>query len=159
MGYIGGEDRNQALLFPEILDDYMTQDNPVRFIDAFVSGLKLEELGFARSVPEATGRPPYDPRDLLKLYVYGYINGIRSSRKLERECNRNVEVMWLVRKLRPDFKTIADFRKDNRKAFKAVFRQFALLCKELDLLGGELKTHPGFVPRLPLKTQVHCGRL
>jgi transposase len=138
MGYVEGEDRNQALLFPEILDDYISRDNPVRFIDAFGDGLKLEELGFVHSVPEATGRPPYDPRDLLKLYVYGYINGIRSSRKLERECNRNVEVMWLVRKLRPDFKTIADFRKENRKAFKGVFRQFTLLCKELDLLGGEL---------------------
>ncbi len=138
MSYIEGESRNQSLLFPEILDDYITQDNLVRFIDAFVDGLKIEELGFSHSLPEATGRPPYDPRDLLKLYVYGYLNGIRSSRKLERECNRNVEVMWLLRKLRPDFKTVADFRKDNRKAFKGVFSQFTLLCKEMDLLGGEL---------------------
>lgn len=138
MSHIEGESRNQSLLFPEILDDYITQDNLVRFIDAFVEGLKIEELGFTHSVAESTGRPPYDPRDLLKLYVYGYINGIRSSRRLERECGRNVEVMWLLRKLRPDFKTIADFRKDNRKAFKGVFRQFTLLCKELDLLGGEL---------------------
>ncbi|MBI2351816.1 MAG: IS1182 family transposase [Deltaproteobacteria bacterium] len=138
MSYIEGESRNQSLLFPEILDDYIIEDNLVRFIDAFVDGLKLEEMGFIHSVPESTGRPPYDPRDLLKLYVYGYINGIRSSRRLERECGRNVEVMWLLRKLRPDFKTIADFRKDNRNAFKGVFRQFTLLCKEMDLLGGEL---------------------
>lgn len=138
MSYIEGESRNQSLLFPEILDDYITQDNLVRFIDAFVDGFKMEEMGFTHSTPEGTGRPPYDPRDLLKLYVYGYINGIRSSRKLERESGRNVEVMWLLRKLRPDFKTIADFRKENRKAFKGVFRQFTLLCKEMDLLGGEL---------------------
>ena len=113
MSYMEGESRNQSLLFPEILDNYITQDNLVRFIDAFVDGLKIEELGFSHSIPESTGRPPYDPRDLLKLYVYGYLNGIRSSRKLERECNRNVEVMWLLGKLKPDFKTIADFRKDN----------------------------------------------
>ena len=138
MSYVEGESRNQSLLFPEILDDYITQDNLVRFIDAFVDGLKIEEMGFTHSVPEGTGRPPYDPRDLLKLYVYGYINGIRSSRRLERECGRNVEVMWLVNKLRPDFKTVADFRKDNRKAFKGMFGQFTLLCKEMDLLGGEL---------------------
>ncbi len=138
MSYIEGESRHQSLLFPEILDDYIAQDNPVRFVDAFVEGLRLEKLGFTRTVPESTGRPPYDPQDLLKLYIYGYLNGIRSSRRLERESGRNVEVMWLVRKLRPDFKTIADFRKDNRRAFKGVFRQFTLLCKEMDLLGGEL---------------------
>ena len=138
MSYIEGESRSQSLLFPEILDDYITQDNLVRFIDVFVDGFKMEEMGFTHSTPEGTGRPPYDPRDLLKLYVYGYLNGIRSSRKLERESGRNVEVMWLLRKLRPDFKTIADFRKENRKAFKGVFRQFTLLCKEMDLLGGEL---------------------
>src|SRR3990172_6703546 len=112
MSYIEGTSRDQSVLFPESLDEYITQDNPVRFLDAFVDGLRVEELGFGPSVPEGTGRPPYDPRDLLKLYVYGYLNGVRSSRKPERECGRNVEVMWLVRKLRPDFKTIADFRKD-----------------------------------------------
>jgi transposase len=138
MSYIEGESRNQVLLFPEILDDYIAQDNLVRFLDAFVEGLRLEELGFSHSVPETTGRPPYDPRDLLKLYLYGYINRIRSSRRLEQECVRNVEVMWLLKKLRPDFKTIADFRKDNRKAFKGVFRRFTLLCKEMGLLGGDL---------------------
>ena len=138
MSYIEGTSRYQSVLFPESLDEYITQDNPVRFLDAFVDGLRVEELGFGHSVPEVTGRPPYDPRDLLKLYGYGYLNGIRSSRKLERECGRNVEVMWLVRKLRPDFKTIADFRKDNRQAFKGVFRQFTVLCQGLDLFGGEL---------------------
>lgn len=93
MSYIEGTSRHQSVLFPELLDEYITQDNPVRFLDAFVDGLRVEELGFRHSVPEATGRPPYDPRDLLKLYGYGYLNGIRSSRKLERECGRNVEVM------------------------------------------------------------------
>ena len=138
MSYIEGTSRYQSVLFPESLDEYITPDNPVRFLDAFVDGLRVEDLGFGHSVPEVTGRPPYDPRDLLKLYVYGYLNGIRSSRKLERECGRNVEVMWLVRKLTPDFKTIADFRKENRQAFEGVFRQFTVLCQGLDLFGGEL---------------------
>jgi transposase len=98
----------------------------------------MEELGFDRTAPKETGRPPYDPRDLLKLYIYGYLNRVRTGRTLERECQRNVELMWLMRKLRPDFKTITDFRKDNRKAFRGVFRQFVLLCKGLGLVGGEL---------------------
>ena len=138
MSYIEGESREQRILFPEVLDDYVSEDNVVRFIDAFVDGLRMEELGFGRSVPQETGRPAYDPRDLLKLYIYGYVNRLRTSRKLERECQRNVELMWLMRKLRPDFKTVADFRKDNRKAFKGVFRQFVLVCKQMGLLGGEL---------------------
>jgi transposase len=138
MSYIEGESREQRILFPEVLDDYISEDNVVRFIDAFVDGLEMEELGFDRSAPQETGRPPYDPRDLLKLYIYGYLNRLRTGRTLERESQRNVELMWLMRKLRPDFKTIADFRKDNRKAFRGVFRQFVLLCKKMDLLGGEL---------------------
>lgn len=138
MGYIEGESREQRLLFPEVLDDYIGEDNVVRFIDAFVDGLKMEELGFDRAVPKETGRPPYDPRDLLKLYIYGYLNRGRTTRILERECQRNLELMWLMRKLRPDFKTIADFRRDNRKAFRGVFRQFVLVCKQMGLLGGEL---------------------
>ena len=138
MSYVEGESREQRVLFPEILDDYISEDNLVRFIDAFVDGLEMEELGFDRSAPKETGRPPYDPRDLLKLYIYGYLNRIRTGRTLERECQRNVELMWLMRKLRPDFKTISDFRKDNRKAFKGVFRQFVLLCKGLGLVAGEL---------------------
>jgi transposase len=138
MSYIEGESREQRILFPEVLDDYISGDNVVRFIDVFVDGLKLEELGFDRSEPKETGRPPYDPRDILKLYIYGYLNRLRTSRTLERECQRNVELMWLMRKLRPDFKTIADFRKDNRKTFRGVFRQFVLVCKQMGLLGGEL---------------------
>jgi transposase len=138
MSYIEGESREQRILFPEALDDYIGDDNTVRFIDAYVDGLEMEELGFKQTAPKETGRPPYDPRDLLKLYLYGYLNHLRTSRMLERECGRNLELMWLMRKLGPDFKTIADFRKDNRKAFKGVFRQFVLLCKKMDLLGGEL---------------------
>lgn len=138
MSYIRGADRSEVLLFPEALDDYIAEDNPVRFIDAFVISLDLAELGFARTTPAATGRPAYDPADLLKLYIYGYLNRLRSSRMLEREAGRNVEVMWLLSKLAPDFKTIADFRKDNLSAVKAACRQFTLLCKRLDLFGGEL---------------------
>jgi transposase len=138
MSYVEGESREQRVLFPEALDEYITADNVVRFIDAFVDGLAMEELGFEGCAPKETGRPPYDPRDLLKLYIYGYLNRIRTGRTLERECHRNVELMWLMRKLRPDFKTITDYRKDNRKAFKGVFRQFVMLCKGLGLVGGEL---------------------
>jgi len=138
MRYIAGVPRQQRVLFPESLDDYIAADNPVRFIDAFVDGLDLAELGFAHTRLAETGRPPYAPGDLLKLYIYGYLNRIRSSRKLEQECGRNVEVMWLVGKLKPDHKTIANFRKDNRQAFKEVFKSFCLLCRELELFGGEL---------------------
>ena len=138
MSYIEGPAREQQFLFPESIEDYITEENPVRFIDAFVEGLDLAAAGFERSVPASTGRPGYAPGDLLKLYIYGYLNRVRSSRKLERECGRNVEVMWLLRKLRPDYKTIADFRKDNRQAFKAVFKAFNLLCREMGLFGGEL---------------------
>ncbi len=138
MGYIKGEDRDQILLFPEAIDEYIGEENPVRFIEAYVDGLDLEALGFHGAKAAATGRPPYEPKDMLKLYVYGYINRVRSSRRLETECHRNVEVMWLLRKLRPDFKTIADFRRDNKGAFKRVFRDFVLLCRKLDLFGKEL---------------------
>jgi transposase len=138
MSYIEGESRGQRILFPEVLDDYIGEDNVVRFLDAYVEGLEMEELGFKQAAPKETGRPPYDPRDLLKLYLYGYLNRVRTSRMLERECARNVEMMWLIRKLRPDFKTIADFRKENRKSFKGVFRNFVLLCKQMGLIGGEL---------------------
>jgi transposase len=138
MAHITGFERSQLLLLPEALDDYICVDNPVRFIDAFVDGLDLVEAGFARVQPMATGRPGYAPGDLLKLYIYGYLNRVRSSRRLEAECHRNIEVIWLLRTLKPDFKTIADFRADNRAAFKAVFRAFTLLCKRLDLFGREL---------------------
>ena len=138
MHHIEGLDRDQEQLLPARVDDYVDADNPVRFIDAFVDGLDLQEAGFARVQPKPTGRPGYDPADLLKLYLYGYVNRVRSSRRLEAETQRNLEVIWLLRHLQPDFKTIADFRKDNRHAFKAVFRQFVLLCRKLDLFGREL---------------------
>jgi transposase len=138
MSFIAGVDRHQCLLLPESLEDYVSKNAPVRFIDAFVGGLDMQKCGFARSKAAATGRPPYAPADLLRLYLWGYLNQVASSRKLERECQRNLEVMWLLGKLAPDFKTIADFRKDNAKAFKGVFRAFNLLCRELDLFGAEL---------------------
>lgn len=138
MGYIEGEDRKQTLLFPEVLEDYITEENPVRFIDVYVEGLDLVGMGFERAIPKETGRPPYNPGDLLRLYVYGYLNRSRSSRQLETEAGRNVELMWLMRKLRPDFKTIADFRRDNVQAIKKVCREFTLWCKRLELFGGEL---------------------
>ena len=138
MGYIEGEDRKQTVLFPEVLDDYISEENPVRFIEVFIEGLDLLGMGFQKAIPKDTGRPPYDPGDLLRLYVYGYLNRTRSSRRLETEAGRNVEVMWLMRKLRPDFKTIADFRKDNAAGIKKVCREFTLWCKRLELFGGEL---------------------
>lgn len=138
MAYIKGHARDQALLLLASVEDYVSVDNPVRFIDAFVDDLDLGEAGFHRSQPKATGRPGYDPGDMLKLYLYGYLNRTRSSRRLEAEAVRNLEVIWLLRGLRPDFKTIADFRRDNRLAFKAVFRAFVLLCRKLDLFGREL---------------------
>ena len=138
MSFIEGVGRDQQTLFPEVLDDYIPSDHPVRFIDAYVDQLDLEGLGFERATAADTGRPGYHPGDLLKLYVYGYLSGICSSRKLERETLRNVEVMWLLRRLRPDFKTIAEFRRRNTKALRPLFREFTLLCKKLDLFGAEL---------------------
>lgn len=137
-GYKAGVDRGQAALFPERLDDYIAEENEVRVIDAFVDGLDLVALGVARAVPARTGAPGYHPRDLLKLYLYGYLNRVRSSRRLERECHRNVELMWLLRRLAPDHKTIADFRKVNAVALRQVCREFTVLCRELDLFGREL---------------------
>ena len=118
--YVEGEDRSQATLFPERLDDYIAEDNPVRVIDVFVDELDLAELGFEGMEPEPTGRPAYHPATLLKIYIYGYLNRIQSSRRLEREAQRNVELVWLTGKLMPDFKTIADFRKDNGAAIRRV---------------------------------------
>ncbi len=138
MAHISGIDRSQILLLPERVEDYVGADNLVRFIDAFVDELDLQKAGFARVDAEATGRPGYHPADLLKLYIYGYLNRVRSSRRLEVECHRNIEVVWLLRHLKPDFKTIADFRRDNRAAFKQVFREFVLLCRQLNLFGREL---------------------
>jgi transposase len=138
MNHRAGLDRSQTLLFPERLEDYLAAENPVRFLDAFVGSLNLHALGFDKAQCAATGRPPYAPATLLKLYLYGYLHRVRSSRLLEAECHRNVEVLWLLGKLAPDFKTIADFRKDNLKPLKAVSRRFTLLCRKLDLFGGEL---------------------
>ena len=138
MNYIAGSDRSEVLLLPEALEDYIAAGNPVRFIDAFVGQLDLGKEGFRHGEMPATGRPPYDPGDLLRLYLYGYLNRVRSSRGLEREAGRNLEVIWLLRKLRPDFKTIAEFRRENAAGIKAVGRQFLLLCRKLELFGGEL---------------------
>ena len=138
MNHRAGLDRSQTLLFPERLEDYIAAENPVRFLDAFVASLDLPALGFAKARCANTGRPPYDPAVLLKLYLYGYLHRVRSSRMLEAECQRNVEVLWLMGKQAPDFKTIADFRKDNLQPLKAVARQFTLLCRKLELFGGEL---------------------
>jgi len=138
MSYLRGPDRSQTQLLPPCLDDYVAPNAPARFIDAYVEGLSFTDLGFTHAQPAATGRPPYHPADLLKLYLYGYLHRIRSSRRLEAEAARNLELIWLLRDLRPDFKTIADFRKDNRKAFKLLFKHFNLLCRKLDLFGAEL---------------------
>lgn len=131
--FIEGEDRGQGTLLPELLDDYVAEDNPVRVVDVFVEELDLASLGFERVQPAKTGRPAYHPGVLLKLYIYGYLNRIQSSRRLEREAQRNVELMWLTGRLAPDFKTIANFRKDNGKAIGKVCRQFVVLCQQLDL--------------------------
>jgi len=131
--FVEGEDRKQGVLLPEYLDDYVSENNPARVIDVFVDELDLGSLGFEGVVPEATGRPGYHPGVLLKIYVYGYLNQIQSSRRLEREAQRNVEMMWLTGRLAPDFKTIADFRKDNGAAIRATCRRFIMLCRQLDL--------------------------
>jgi len=131
--FIEGEDRQQVALLPECLDDYIAEDNPVRVIDAFVGELDLAELGFQGAMPAVTGRPAYHPAALLKIYIYGYLNRIQSSRRLERECQRNVELMWLTGRLAPDFKTIADFRHDNGRGIRNVCRRFVVLCRDLKL--------------------------
>jgi transposase len=131
--FIEGEDRRQATLLPDCLEDYVSDDNPVRVIEAFIDELDLKALGFEGVVPEATGRPSYHPAALLKIYLYGYLNRIPSSRRLERETQRNMELMWLTGRLMPDFKTIADFRRDNGPAIRAVCTQFVSLCRRLNL--------------------------
>ena len=138
MAHVTGQSRYQTTLFPEVLDEVIAADNAVRVIDAYVDSLDLAELGFSKVKAAATGRPPYDPRDLSKLYLYGYLNRIRSSRGLEREAGRNVEVFWLINQLAPDFKTIADFRRDHPQAIIAVCRAFTRFCREQSLFGAEL---------------------
>jgi len=136
--YVEGQDRSQATLFPESLDEYIAEDNPVRVVDVFVDELDLKDLGFDGAQPEATGRPAYHPATLLKIYIYGYLNRVQSSRRLEREAQRNVELIWLTGRLAPDFKTIADFRKDNGPAIRRVCREFVLLCRSLKLFSDAL---------------------
>ncbi len=138
MNYRQGSERTQIQLLPPSIEDYVHPQAPVRVIDAFVDDLDMAKLEFTKATPALTGRPAYDPRDLLKLYLYGYLHRVRSSRRLEAEATRNLEVMWLLRQQRPDFKTIADFRKDNVKSFKGVLREFNLLCRKLQLFGAEL---------------------
>ena len=135
-GFVEGVDRGQSTLFPALLDDYVAEENPVRAVDVFVSGLDLDKLGFVGVQPLDTGRPGYHPGTMLKLYIYGYLNRVPSSRRLERECQRNIEMIWLTGQLAPDFKTIADFRKDNGKAIREVCREFVALCRKLDLLSA-----------------------
>lgn len=131
--FIEGEDRSQVTLLPECLDDFIAEDNAVRVVDAFVEELDLQELGFEDIEPASTGRRSYHPTVLLKIYIYGYLNRIQSSRRLERECQRNLELMWLTGRLAPDFKTIADFRRDSGKGIRNVCRQFVTLCRDLKL--------------------------
>jgi len=136
--FIEGEDRKQVTLLPECLDDFVAEDNPVRIIEAFVEELELESMGFDGVTPSTTGRPSYHPAVLLKIYIYGYLNRIQSSRRLERECQRNVELMWLTGRLAPDFKTIADFRRDNGTGIRNVCRRFVVLCRDLKLFSQAL---------------------
>lgn len=138
MGHVQGQSRHQTTLFPETLDEFIPADHPVRVIDAFVESLDLAALGFSKVQPAATGRPPYHPADLLKLYIYGYLNQVRSSRRLEKESRRNIEVLWLLKRLSPDFKTIADFRKAHAQAIINTCRWFTEFCREQGLFGAEL---------------------
>jgi transposase len=136
--FVEGDDRKQVALLPECVDDYIGQDNPVRVVDAFVDELDLAELSFNGTEPALTGRPSYHPGVMLKIYIYGYLNRVPSSRRLERECQRNVELMWLTGRLAPDFKTIADFRRDNGPAIRNVCRRFVELCRGLKLLSSDM---------------------
>jgi len=138
MAFIKGIDRNQKIMFPEYIEDYIKEDNPIKIIDEYVDTLDFKQMGFTKSEEFRPGAPGYHPNTLMKVYLYGYINGIRSSRKLEIEANRNMEAIWLLRRLQPDFKTIADFRKENRSNLLKVFKDFSLLCKELGLYGEKL---------------------
>ncbi len=151
-GFIQGEARTQVTLFPEQLDDYVSEDNATRVIDVFIDGIDLSAMGF-KTNPAVTGRPAYHPETMLKLYVYGYLNRIQSSRRLEREAGRNVELMWLLGRLAPDFKTIADFRKDNTKAIRSVCREFVLICRKLSI---SIEKFPGnSVEKFPLSVLVY----
>jgi transposase len=147
MKHIEGVNRDQRVLFPDTLDDYVSEDNPVRLVDIFVEQLDLASCGFQRVEPASTGRPPYHPEDLLKLFLYGYLNRIRSGRRLEQECQRNVEVMWLLKRLAPDFKTLCDFRRLHAHALKAAFRALVQTCGRLQCIDGQLLGLDGSVFR------------
>ena len=138
MNHITGIVREQITLFPEAIEDYIADDNPVCFLDAYVDQLDISAIGFQYATVKETGRPPYNPKDMLKLYLYGYLNRIRSSRLLERETKRNLEVFWLLKRLSPDHKTISNFRKENAYALRETFKQFVIICKKLELFGNEL---------------------
>lgn len=138
MRHLKGESRQQSTLFPESLDDYVSADNPVRVIDAYMDSLDMQALGFTQAATKHTGRKPYDPADLLKLYTYGYLNQVRSTRRLEKECHRNVEVLWLMKRLAPDFKTLANFRQQNSKAIREACRGFIQFCREASLLDSRM---------------------
>ena len=156
MAHISGDDRSQLLLLPESVDDYVGPDNIVRFIDAFVDGLDLQTAGFGRVQAKATGRPGYHPADLLKLYIYGYLNRVRSSRRLEAEARRNIEVIWLLRRLIPDFKTIADFRRDNR-ASRGIVRRSEPLRQPVDAVLAYLGRDPDFCHSWRRRTAVRAA--
>jgi len=136
--FVERQHRKRAAFLPDCLEDYVDPDNPVRVIDAFIDELDLVGLGFARAQPAATGRPAYHPAMMLKLYLYGYLNRVQSSRRLEREASRNTELMWLTEKLCPDFKTIAEFRRTNTEALRGVCRQYVVLCRKLELLASRV---------------------
>ena len=138
MRHIAGESRQQATLLPDTLDGFVGEDHPVRVIDAFVDTLDMKALGFSKAETHITGRKPYHPGDLLKLYIYGYFNQTRSSRRLEKECHRNMELLWLMKRLAPDFKTISDFRKENSDAVRGACRVFIQFCQQANLLSGRL---------------------
>ena len=166
--HIKGQPRHQSTLFPEAIDDFVTQDNSVRVIDTFVDHLDLLTLGFESVNPKLTGRPGYHPATMLKLYIYGYLNRIQSSRRLEKESHRNVELMWLLERLRPDFKTIANFRKDNGKGIKNVCRQFVELCRQLNMFEDSVFAIDGSKFKAvnnksknytPTKVQAHIERI
>ena len=158
MGYIAGDERDQGLLLPARIEDYVSADAAVRVIDAFADGLDLAGLGFTRAAPASTGRPGYDPRDLLKLYVWGYFNEVRSSRRLERACRRDVEAMWLMRMLAPDFKTVADFRRDNGAAIVGACRAFVFLCRDAGLFSARLVAIDGSKFRAAASQKKIIGR-
>jgi transposase len=136
--HILGQSRTQSTLLPEVLDDFIAEDNPVRVVDIFVDGLDLQTLGFEGVIAKGKGRPGYHPAVMLKLYIYGYLNRIQSSRRLEKESHRNVELMWLLTRLSPDFKTIADFRKDNGKGIKSACRRFVEMCRQMNMFSDSV---------------------